>query len=124
MFKEAPDKLPKPSPTTVEPPNPLAGKIVALVGGHHRTRQRVNAELLALGASDVREVGPSSESQVDTRSVRDGVGKADIVVAMTDYTGHDATGILRNLLTAGATFQLVLTRFGPSRIVADVLARA
>ena len=118
----APGKVPKAAPLIVDPPNPIAGKIVALVGGHHRTRQRVHAELLALGASAIREVAPSSESQVDTRAVRDGVGKADIVVALTDHTGHDATGILRNLLDAGASFQLVPTCFGPSRIIADIVS--
>jgi hypothetical protein len=79
---------------------------------------------MRLGAEDVREVPPSREQSFNEASVRAKVINADIVAALVDYTGHDLTVTLGNIARAGAHFNLVRTKFGPSHIVRDIVGAA
>jgi hypothetical protein len=97
----------------------LHGRTVVIVGGHPRTRRHVAEELLLLGAT-VREIPPSSEAHVNESRVRDQVEHADLAAVITDYIGHDLSGIVTKLRSSGMRFDLVRTAFGPSRILADI----
>ena len=95
-----------------------------LVGNSFETRAPGRAAEPRRLAADVREVPPSSEARIDDRLVRGRIETANLVAMIVDYTGHDLTNTVRRIQTAGATFNLVITRFGPSRILASILAGA
>ncbi len=79
-----------------EMPRGMAGKRVALVGGHDRTRQLVRERLRAWGA-EVDEMPPPTTGRVNERDMLDRVRSSDLIVLIVSYMGHDMSTIISNL---------------------------
>ncbi|MGH2346679.1 MAG: hypothetical protein ACRDG4_15750, partial [Chloroflexota bacterium] len=85
-----------PSADLDEAPRAIAGKRVALVGGHDRTRQLVRERLRGWGAA-VDEVPPPTAGRVSEREMLDRVRSSDLIVLIVTYMGHDMSTIVSNL---------------------------
>jgi len=79
-----------------EAPPGIAGKRVALVGGHDRTRLHVRALLNGWGV-EVDEVPPPTAGRISEREVLDRVHSSDLIVLIVSYMGHDMSTIVSNL---------------------------
>ncbi|HEY8283235.1 MAG TPA: hypothetical protein VIJ28_02490 [Chloroflexota bacterium] len=79
-----------------EAPRGIAGKRVALVGGHDRTRLHVKALLIGWGV-EVDEVPPPTAGRISEREVLDRVHSSDLIVLIVSYMGHDMSTIVSNL---------------------------
>ncbi|HVA89421.1 MAG TPA: hypothetical protein VNL71_06230 [Chloroflexota bacterium] len=79
-----------------EAPVGIAGKRVALVGGHDRTRQHVRTQLVSWGV-EVDEVPPPTAGRISERDVYDRVHSSDLIVLIVSYMGHDMSTIVSNL---------------------------
>jgi hypothetical protein len=79
-----------------EAPRGMAGKRVALVGGHDRTRQLVRARLRDWGAY-VDEMPPPTTGRVSERDMLDKVRSSDLIVLIVSYMGHDMSTIVSHL---------------------------
>lgn len=109
--------------TTKSPDLPLRNRVVAIVGGRPVVRQRVEEQLRALGAMDVRQVAPSFEEHFSEAVLRPAVAGAHFALELTDCVKHDALMAIRNLQAKGLGFVHIPTQGGPSRVVRDLLAR-
>ena len=85
----------------------LAGKRIAIVGGHDSTRLRVREQLSRLGAR-VDDVAPATSGRVNERDILDRVRLCDLVVLVVTYMGHDMSTIVSNLSARGALAGQVL----------------
>jgi hypothetical protein len=79
----------------------LAGQVIALVGGHERTRRGVRDRLEELGATVV-EVAPSDDSRLSEVAVLDRIRSSTLVVLIVRYMGHDLSTIVDNLKSKAA----------------------
>ncbi len=77
-------------------PSGIAGKRIALVGGHDRMRAQVRTRLHAWGAS-VDEVPPPTSGRTTEREVLDRVRSSDLILLIVSYMGHDMSTIISNL---------------------------
>ncbi|HVC80386.1 MAG TPA: hypothetical protein VNL35_07810 [Chloroflexota bacterium] len=89
-------QAPEPAAGGDEAPPGIAGKRVALVGGHDRTRLHVKALLHDWGAA-VDEVPPPTAGRISEREVLDRVHSSDLIVLIVSYMGHDMSTIVSNL---------------------------
>lgn len=75
----------------------LAGKRIALVGGHERTREHVRERLESWGVR-VDEVAPPTNGRISEREILDKVHSSDLVLLIVTYMGHDMSTVVNNLL--------------------------
>ena len=87
---------------TLDDANPnLAGRRIALVGGHERTREHVRRRLAGWGAR-VDEVPPPNNGRIAEREVLDRIAQSDLIVLIIRYMGHDMSTAVYNLQDRGA----------------------
>ncbi len=105
----------------------LSSLRLALVGGHSATRREVERTLREeYGLNAYAEVAPSSEAHIDRERVREQIADADLVAVVTGYTGHDLTGIVRDLDADGLLTGRVLWLpcRGKSGVVREIVRAA
>ncbi|HWE60645.1 MAG TPA: hypothetical protein VHB98_02960 [Chloroflexota bacterium] len=75
----------------------LAGKRIALVGGHARTREHVRARLERWGVR-VDEVAPPNNGRIKERDIADKIHSSDLILLIVGYMGHDMSNVVNNLV--------------------------
>ena len=96
-----------PEEPDIEVPSSLAGKRIALVGGHERTREHVRERLQGWGVR-VDEVAPPTNGRISEREILDKVRSADLILLIVSYMGHDMSNAVNNLLKRQAITGQVL----------------
>jgi len=96
-----------PEEPEIEVPSSLAGKRIALVGGHERTREHVRERLQGWGVR-VDEVAPPTNGRISEREILDKVRSADLILLIVSYMGHDMSNAVNNLLKRQALTGQVL----------------
>jgi hypothetical protein len=75
---------------------------LAIVGGHVAMRREVEQELRGqYGLKHYQEIAPSSEEHIDRERVRERLSGSDLIVVVAGYSGHDLTGLVRDLQRSG-----------------------
>jgi hypothetical protein len=101
----------------------LSALSIVIVGGHTSTRKEVIKVLsAAYSIKDFVEIPPTSEESADEKSVRQTIGNCDLIAVVTNYIGHDLTGIISGLNKKGALKGKVvyLKNRGKSGIVREI----
>lgn len=89
----------------------LRDKSVALVGGHARVRKFVAQEMYeTFNLKQLSQVPPSWEQHVSTKTVRDAVKEADLIVKVWKHMSHDLDDCLDAVLTDS---QRKIVRYAP-----------